>query len=121
MIQAVNDKVVVEEMKRTQTKGGIIFPEGAGDPQGYGMVISVGENVEGIKEGNILVFHQHAGQSALIGRKLLRVLKDEEVYGILNDKDTVESLVEMEIDSVSTEGTTQVKEASRIIQTSGGL
>jgi co-chaperonin GroES (HSP10) len=121
MIQAVNDKIIVEEMKRTQTKGGIIFPHGAGDPQGYGMVISVGEDVENIEEGNIIVFHQRGGQSGLIGKKLLRVLKYDEVYGILNDKDTLESLAEFEVSGVSDEGTVQLKEESRIIQSAGGL
>lgn len=121
MIQAINDKIIVEEMKRTQTKGGIIFPQGSGDPQGYGTVISVGEDVKGLEKGHIVVFHQQGGQGALIGKKLLRVLKYDEVYGILNDKDTLDSLAEFEISGVSDEGTMQVKEESRIIQASGGL
>lgn len=115
MIKAVEDKIIVEELKRTQSEGGIIFPEGASDPQCYGKVISVGDKVINIKDSDIVVFHQRGGQSVLIGRKLLRVLKHEEVYGVLNDQDTIKSLAEMEISGVSEEGTTQIREQSRII------
>ena len=119
MIQAVGDKIIVEEMKRTRTEGGIIIPESAVDPQSYGLVISVGEEVKNIEAGNIIVFHQRGGQASLIGKKLLRILKYEEVYGILNDEDTVNSLVELEISGMSEEGTAQVREPSRIIQSAG--
>jgi len=39
MIKAISDKIVVEELKRTVTEGGIIIPDSSGDPQGYGKVL----------------------------------------------------------------------------------
>ena len=115
MIEAISDKIVVEELKRTITEGGIIIPDSSGDPQGYGKVLSIGEDVKNIKEGDILVFHNHAGQASVISKAILRILKYEEVYGILKDEDTIKSLVHLQISSVSKEGTTQVREPSRII------
>jgi len=115
MIQAIGDKVVAEEMKRTRTEGGLIIPDSAVDPQGYGLVVSVGEEVKNLEAGNIITFHQRGGQSCLINKKLLRILKNDEIYGVLNDQDTLDSLVQLEI-SLSEEGTTQTKEPSRIIQ-----
>ena len=68
MIKAVNDKVIVEEMKRTKSEGGIILPAGSGEPQAYGKVLSVGEDVKNIKEGQLIVFHVHGGQASLMGK-----------------------------------------------------
>jgi len=116
MIKAVNDKVVVEELKRTKSEGGIIIPDSSVDPQGYGEVLSFGDDVKKLKKGDIIVFHNHGGQASLIGKKLLRILKYEEIYGILEHEETKKSLVHLEIGAVSEEGTTQIKEPSRIIQ-----
>jgi co-chaperonin GroES (HSP10) len=114
MIRAIGDKIVVEELKRTQSKGGIIFPENAGEPQAYGKVLSIGEDVENIKVGDVIVCHPQGGQASLIGKTLLRILMYKEVYGILEDPDTIDSLAEMEI-AGSTEGQPTVKEKSNII------
>lgn len=115
MIKAVNDKIVVEELKRTKTEGGIIIPEGSGDPQAYGKVLSLGEDIKTLKVGDIIVFHNHGGQAGLIGKSLLRILKYEEIYGILEHEETIKSLVHLEIGAISKEGTVTVREPTRII------
>lgn len=89
-------------MRRVETKGGIIIPEAAGEPQGYGLVASLGEDVKNVKIGDVLVFHPRAGMDMLLDKKLLKTLKYDEVYGIL-DEDQREGLVTMEIGSVSEE------------------
>lgn len=111
MIKAVDDKVFVEELKRTQTKSGIIFPENAGDPQAYGKVLSLGDDVANrqVKEGDVVVFHIRGGQVLLMEHHLMRVLKYDEIYGVLEDEDLKNSLVEMEIKAVSAEGTAQIQ------------
>jgi co-chaperonin GroES (HSP10) len=98
-------------MKRTQSEGGIILPDNSSDPQAYGKVLTLGKDVEKkqIKEGDIIVFHIRGGQVMLMGKCLLRVLKYDEIYGILDNKEIEENLVSMEIKSVSAEGTTQVQ------------
>jgi len=84
-VKAVKDKVVVEVLKSEEkTEGGIIVPATAEkDPQGYGRVISVGEEVTTIKEGDIVLFAKFGGQDILIDRQVMKVLMYNEVYGIL--------------------------------------
>jgi len=93
MIQAVSDKIVVESMRVEKTKGGIIMPDSGSDPIGYGKVLSVGGDVPNKSlQGRILVYHPRAGMDTLMDESLLKVLKYEEVYGILEDKDIEASL-----------------------------
>ncbi|MCK5603333.1 hypothetical protein KAR91_15725 [Candidatus Pacearchaeota archaeon] len=86
-------------MRRAQTSGGIIIPGNSADPQAYGKVVSVGEDVPSdiIKEGDILVMHLNAGMDMVMEKKLMRTLKYDEVYGILKDKDFEKNLEEMVI------------------------
>jgi len=99
MIKAIEDKVVVETLRREVSAGGIILPEGAQDPQSYGKVLSVGPLAadKGIKEGDILVCHVRGGMDSVIGYKLLKVLKLDEIYGILTDEETLGALEEIEL------------------------
>ena len=116
MIKAISDKIIVEELKRTKTEGGIILPDSSGDPQAYGKVISLGEDIKNLKVGDIIVFHNHGGQASLIGKSLLRILKYEEIYGVLEHEATIKSLVHLEIGAVNKkEGTVTLNEPSRII------
>lgn len=93
MIDAIEDKIVVEYLKASKTKGGLILPEGAQEPQGYGKVLSVGEDVnDKIKVDQILVFHARAGMDMIIDDTVQKCLKSEEVYGILEDDELKELL-----------------------------
>ena len=99
MIKAIEDKVVVEMLRREVSAGGIILPEGAQDPQTYGKVLSVGPLAadKGIKEGDILVCHVRGGMDSVIGYKLLKILKLDEIYGLLEDEETLGALEEIEL------------------------
>ena len=105
-------------MRREQTAGGIIIPGNIADPQAYGKVISVGEFlVEApIKEGDIVVMHINAGMDMVMERNLMRTVKYEEIYGILEDKDFKKNLEEMVISS-STEGDPVIAAAQPLIKT----
>jgi len=85
--QAVKNKVLARIIKQESvTDGGIILPETAqNEPQSYGEVISVGEEVVGIKEGDLIMFHKSAGQDIILQRKIVKVLMVEEVYGVLKE------------------------------------
>ena len=55
-IQAINNHVVVEEVikKEDKTDSGIIIPQTVKmEPQKYGKVLSVGENVKNVKENDM--------------------------------------------------------------------
>jgi co-chaperonin GroES (HSP10) len=94
MIRAIGDKVVVEELIKRQTKGGIIIPETAikPTPQKYGRVLSFGTNVVGLKINDIVVFHPSGGMAMVIEKRILRTLMFAEVFGILDSKEEKEGL-----------------------------
>ena len=92
MINALKDKIIVEFLKTTKTETGLIIPDSAKDPQGFGRVLSVGEEVKNIKEGDVLVFHMMAGMDLILNKTVQKCLKAEEVYGILDDEDLVSRL-----------------------------
>lgn len=113
MIKAIGDKIVTVLMKRTKTSGGIILPETAQEPQAYCKVISVGDKVEKINEGDIIVAHIRAGMDSVIGHSFLKILKEEEVYGTLTDEDTLENLEVIELQK------SEPQEKTNIIQAGG--
>ena len=86
-IQGVKDKIVVEVITGEQvTEGGIVIPEGfKKEPQAYGRVISVGEEVpdKHVKIGEIILFAEFGGQTILLNNKAYRVLLYNEIYGVL--------------------------------------
>jgi chaperonin GroES len=97
MIEAKKNNVFVEVLIRTKTAGGIVIPESAKDPQGYGRVLSVGGDVEAYKVGDIVVHHPNGGMSVLLGKKLYIVLKEDDIYGVLTDKELLETLNQPEL------------------------
>ena len=82
-------------MKAGKTRGGLILPDNVSEPQSYGRVLTAGELIlEGtpIKEGNTLIFHPRAGMDMLMEGRLLKVLKYDELYGILTSDEIKENL-----------------------------
>jgi len=86
-VEAIRDKVIVKIIRESNvTKGGIILPDNVSkDPQGYGSVISIGEDVEKIKVGDILLFAKFGGQDIMLDGIIYKVLIDNEIYGILRE------------------------------------
>ncbi len=109
MIDAISDKIILESLRVGQTKEGLIIPDTVAEPQGYGKVISFGEEVSGVKKGDILVYHVRAGMDAVLGGKLLKVIKFEEVYGKLADVETKKKLELIKIGPPPKPGETQQK------------
>jgi len=85
-IQAINDHVVVEELIKTEDKtdAGIIIPQTVKmEPQKYGKILSIGEKVTNLKVDDIVVFHQSGGQAVIVNGVIQRILKNDEIYGVL--------------------------------------
>ena len=112
MIQALNDKVIVEEMIRAKTEGGLVIPDSATlDPQSYGRIVSVGEDVpDTIKSGDVITFHRNGGMATVFKRQAFRVLKYDEIYGKVEDEDIIKQLDIIKLDALSK------KEASPIVK-----
>jgi chaperonin GroES len=85
-VQGVVDKIIVKIIdEEKETAGGIIIPETAQkDPQLYCEVVSKGEKTtKEIEVGDTILCHRSGGMDIMIDREIFKVLKDEEVYGIL--------------------------------------
>ena len=86
-IQAIGDKVIATIVKKSEElSSGIIIPDTVNqEPQGYGEVISVGEDVTTISKGDTILFHKQGGQDIILNRKIVKVLMYKEIYGILKE------------------------------------
>jgi len=88
-VKAVTDKVIVHVLENLEEirESGLIIPSNIKKhPQDFGRVISVGDTVAiDLKEGELVAFHQNAGQIMIIDGNILRVLKDGEIYCIVKE------------------------------------
>ena len=126
MIKAIVDKIVVQEMKREKSKGGLIIPDSVQEPQAFGRVVSIGEGVEApIELDQVLVFHSNGGMTMLIEGKFYRVLMEGEVYGIIESDEIIEQLSLLEMSQKDMDKVDQAyknaaagaqKEESRIVR-----
>ena len=55
-------------------------------------MLSVGEEVDKVKEGDVLCFHAMAGMDIALGDNVWRCLKYDELYGIVTDEEFVKRL-----------------------------
>ena len=81
-MKAVNHYLVIERIKDEPTKvGGLILTEEIDDDNRYlkAKVISTGNIVEGIKEGDIIYYDKHAGHGIQHKDKFYHVIKQMDV------------------------------------------
>jgi len=81
-MKAVNHYLVIERIKDEPTKvGGLILTEETDEDNRYlkGKVISIGDNVEGIKEDDIVHYDKHAGHGIQHKDKFYYVIKQMDV------------------------------------------
>lgn len=77
-MKAINYYVVVEKIKQPPKKvGGLELSESHNDEERYskGLVISVGNLVEGIKENDVIRYDKRAGHGIIHEEKLYQVIK----------------------------------------------
>jgi co-chaperonin GroES (HSP10) len=104
-------------MKAFRTEGGLILPSKGIDPQGYGKVLSCGtiiENETNIKVGDYLVFHPGAGMDIAMKKQIMKVVKFEEIYGLLEDQEIIDTLEAIQVGG-NTEGETIIKPAGGLL------
>ena len=81
-MKAVNHYLIIDMIKDEPTKvGGLILPEQTDDDNRYlkAKVVSIGNNVEGIKEGDIIYYDKHAGHGIQHKDKFYGVIKQQDV------------------------------------------
>jgi co-chaperonin GroES (HSP10) len=98
MLTALNDKIIVQDLKKEKSKGGLIIPDTVQQPQAFGVVVSIGDKVIApVELGQVLVFHTSGGMAMVVEGKILRCLMEGEVYAIVEDKEIIDSLTLCEI------------------------
>ena len=82
-MKAVNHYLVIERIKDEPTKvGGLILTEETDEDNRYlkAKVISIGNIVEGIKEGDVIHYDKHAGHG---------IQHKDKFYGVIKQMDVV--------------------------------
>ena len=85
-MRAVNYYIIIEQVKEGPKKvGGLILTDEINEDNRYlkGKVISVGNNVEGIKEEDVIYYDKHAGHGIQHKDKFYGVIKQQD--GVLID------------------------------------
>lgn len=124
-IKAVLDKIVVLELKKVKTAGGLIIPDSVQEPQKFGTVTSVGEKVEmPVQEGDVVIFHPSGGMAMMVAGKIMRCLMENEIYGIVKNEELIATFTPCEVkqkdldklNEVIQEAQGNQKQASRIVR-----
>lgn len=82
-VQGVKDKIVAEIVQEDRvTDGGIVVPDTVNQlPHLTCLVVSVGNDVTTeVKKGVTIYCHRNAGMDILVNGKVMKILKDDEVY-----------------------------------------
>jgi co-chaperonin GroES (HSP10) len=86
-MKAVGYYLIVEKEKQgtQKTNGGLLLAENAREDIRYakGNVVSVGNDIIGVTEGDHIYYDKHAGHSIEIDNKVLQVIKVQDVVVIL--------------------------------------
>lgn len=81
-MKAVNNYIIVEKEKAGPKKvGGLILTEDLDKDNRYikATILSVGNLVEGLKEGDVVFYDKHAGHGITWQDKLYQVIRDRDV------------------------------------------
>jgi chaperonin GroES len=94
-LQAIADKVVIRLMKKVKTVGGIIVPDTVVEKITYGTVVSVGDEVKRVKEGDVVKFFDYAGVGVEHEDRKYIIVRETDIYAILVDNSSEEMVAEL--------------------------
>ena len=80
-MKAINHYMIVENIKEPKKVGGLIMTEELDDDNRYlkAKIISTGNLVEGLKDGDIVYYDKHAGPAISWKDKLYHVIRSGDV------------------------------------------
>ena len=86
-MKAIGRNLIIEKKKEgtTRTEGGLLLAENQRDDIRYteATVLSLGEQVEGLKEKDTVFFDRHAGHKIEINKQTYHVIKSQDVVVVL--------------------------------------
>jgi co-chaperonin GroES (HSP10) len=86
-MKAVGINLIIQKVKEgtTKTKGGLMLAESQREDIRYieAQVMSIGENVVGIKERDVIFYDRHAGHKIELGKETYHVIKIQDVVVVL--------------------------------------
>lgn len=78
------NRVLIERQEeKNTTASGIIIPDNAKEKPLQGKAVAVGPDVEGIKEGDAVVFAKYSGTEITIDGKEYLILSSDDILGVL--------------------------------------
>ena len=80
-MKAVNHYLIIDMIKEEPKVGGLILTDETNEDNRYlkGKVVSIGNNVEGIEEGDVIYYDKHAGHGIQHKDKFYGVIKQTDV------------------------------------------
>ena len=80
-MKAVNHYLVIDMIKEEPKVGGLILTDQTDEDNRYlkAKVVSIGNNVEGIEEGDVIYYDKHAGHGIQHKDKFYGVIKQTDV------------------------------------------
>ena len=80
-MKAVNHYLIIDMIKEEPKAGGLILTDETNEDNRYlkGKVVSIGNNVEGIEEGDVIYYDKHAGHGIQHKDKFYGVIKQQDV------------------------------------------
>lgn len=86
-MKAVGKNLIINVAKEgtTKTKGGLLLAENQREDIRYveASIVSVGDEVKGLKEKDIIYFDRHAGHKIEIDKTTYRVIKAQDIVIVL--------------------------------------
>jgi co-chaperonin GroES (HSP10) len=86
-MKAIGRNLIIQKLKEgtTVTKGGLMLSENQREDIRYveASVLSIGDEVVGVKENDKIFFDRHAGHKIEIGKKIYHVIKLADVVIVL--------------------------------------
>ena len=83
--QPLGNRTLVERLEEaTTTASGIIIPDNAKEKPSQGKVIAIGEEVEQISTGDVVVFGKYTGNEITIEGTTYLIIDADEIFGIMS-------------------------------------
>jgi co-chaperonin GroES (HSP10) len=86
-MKAIGRNLIIQKVKEgtTKTKGGLLLAESQREDIRYveAQIKSVGEEVVGVKEGDVVFYDRHAGHKIELGKEIYHVIKLADVVVVL--------------------------------------